>query len=192
MKKAILIAVSVLAILVPVQARASASPVDVLLAGGPEANTIKINLGPGDYVIDSNAALQLSSSICINPPADPDELICQAAAVSGFEVDAGGGNDVVTVGAEVPIGVTLRGGPGNDELTGGGGPDKLIGGPGNDILNGGGGADSLYGGPGNDILNGGPGNDVLRGGPGQDTLIGGPGENQLQQVSTSFNRHRVG
>ncbi len=194
MKKILLIAVAVLATQVPVQAHAATAPVDVLLAGGPEANTININLSPDgrDYVISSAGVLEVGGSICVNPPGNPDELTCQAPEVAGFEVNAGGGDDTVTVGAEVPLGVTLRGGPGNDELVGGAGPDKLIGGSGNDRLIGRGGADSLYGGSGEDILIGGPGNDSLRGGPGLDTLIGGPGENELQQDPASFIRHQQG
>jgi Ca2+-binding RTX toxin-like protein len=187
MKKALLIAVLIVGTQVPTHAHATSSPVDLLLAGGPEANTITINLSPNgrEYLIESVGALEVGGSVCANPPANPDMLICQAPAISGFEVNAGGGDDAVIVGAEVPVGVTLRGGPGNDELVGGAGPDKLIGGSGNDRLIGRGGADFLYGGSGEDTLIGGPGNDVLRGGPGQDTLIGGPGNDELQQVPTS-------
>ncbi len=72
--------------------------------------------------------------------------------IGGFEVNAGGGDDSVTVAREVPIPVTLRGGPGDDRLVGGGAGDKLIGGPGDDVLIGRAGDDSLFGGPGNDLL----------------------------------------
>lgn len=194
MTKTILIAVVALATLGPAQANAGGSALDVLLAGGPEANTISIGLSPDgrEYVIDSNGPLEVGGSICTNPAGKLDELVCPAPDVSGFEVNAGEGDDAVTVAREVPIGVTLRGGPGNDRLIGGAGNDKLIGGPGNDTLIGGAGNDLLIGGPGNDTLIGGPGNDVLRGGPGQDTLNGGPGSNELQQDPSSVVRHTGG
>jgi hypothetical protein len=194
MKKTILIAISMLATQAPLLAHAESSPVDVLLAGGPEANTIGITLSPDgrEYVIDSTVPLEVGGSVCANPPGNSYELICQAPEVSGFEVNSGEGNDTVRVAREVPIAVTLRGGPGDDTLIGGAGADMLVGGSGNDRLVGRGGADSLYGGPGDDTLIGGPGNDVLRGGPGQDTLIGGPGSNELQQDPTSVVRHEGG
>ena len=192
--KTSLVAITVLMTLIPAPAHAGSSPLDVLLAGGPEANTISIKLSPDgrDYVIDSSGPLEIGSSICSNPPGNLDELVCQAPDVSGFEVNAGEGSDTVTVSKEVPVGVTLRGGPGNDRLIGGSGNDKLIGGPGNDTLIGGAGNDVLIGGPGNDTLIGGPGNDVLRGGPGQDTLNGGSGNNELQQDPNSVVRHAGG
>jgi len=194
MKKAILIAVSMLATLAPLLAHAEDPPINVLLAGGPDANTIGISLSPDgrDYVINSVAPLEIGSTVCSNPPEKPNELVCQAAAIGGFEVNAGGGDDSVSVAGNVPVPVTMRGGAGADRLTGGGGPDKLFGGPGNDHLSGRGGADVLYGGSGDDVLLGGSGNDVLRGGPGQDTLIGGSGSNELQQDPTSVVRHQGG
>lgn len=194
MMKTSLIAITVLATLIPAPAHAGSSPLDVLIAGGSEANVISIKLSSDgrEYVIDSNVPLEIGGSICANPAGNPDELICQAPDVSGFEVNAEEGNDTVTVAREVPVGVTLRGGPGNDRLVGGAGNDKLIGGSGNDTLIGGSGNDVLVGGPGNDTLIGGPGNDVLRGGPGQDTLIGGPGSNELQQDPNSVVRHTGG
>ncbi len=194
MKKAILIAVSMLVTQAPLLAHAEGSPVNVLLAGGPEANMIGISLSPDgrDYVIDSIAPLEIGSTVCSNPPEKPNELVCQAAAIGGFEVNAGGGDDSVGVAGNVPVPVTMRGGAGADRLIGGGGPDKLLGGPGDDHLSGRGGADVLYGGSGNDVLVGGSGNDVLRGGAGQDTLIGGPGSNELQQDPTSAVRHQSG
>ncbi|HVC07085.1 MAG TPA: hypothetical protein VND98_05820 [Solirubrobacterales bacterium] len=190
--KTTLIAIAVLATLIPAYAQAGSSPVDVLIVGGPEANVISIKLSPNgrEYVINSNVPLEIGA-VCANPDDSPDELTCPAPAVSGFEVNAGAGNDTVTVAREVSVGVTLRGGPGNDRLVGGAGNDRLIGGPGNDVLIGGTGNDELIGGPGNDELIGGPGNDVLIGGPGQNTLNGGPGENELQSPNSAV-RHRGG
>jgi Ca2+-binding RTX toxin-like protein len=183
MKKMILIAVAVIAAQAAMPALAAERSLNVLLAGGSEDNAIEIKLSPDgrSYVIDSVVPLEVGGDICVNPPGMPTELVCQATAIGGFEVNAGGGNDKVTVAREVPISVSLRGGSGSDELIGGAGADALLGGPGDDRLVGRGGADSLIGGDGNDRLVGCSGNDLLRGGPGNDVLLGGSGANDIVQ-----------
>jgi hypothetical protein len=153
----------------------------IVLAGGATQNTMRIWLTPDgySYVIDSAAPLEVGGTVCQNPPGNPNELVCQAPLVAGFEVNSGPKDDTVSVTPTVQVPVTMRGGAGNDLLLGGNGSDKLIGGPGNDRLGGRGGDDQLYGGPGSDVLNGGAGDDALHGGPGQDLLRGGSGENTL-------------
>jgi Ca2+-binding RTX toxin-like protein len=182
MKRVILIAAMVLAAQAVTVARAAEAPLTVLLAGGSETNTIAITLSPDGrtYVIDSVVTLEVGSDLCWHPEGQPNELICEATRIGGFEVNAGAGDDSVTVAREVPIPVTLRGGPGGDRLAGGAGGDKLVGGAGDDVLIGRAGADSLFGGPAADRLLGGSDNDLLYGGPGDDVLLGGSGENRLQ------------
>jgi Ca2+-binding RTX toxin-like protein len=202
MKTAILTAMTVLVAWAAPTVHAAESSLTVLLAGGSEADTITIGLSPDGrtYLIDSPVPLEVGGSVCWHPEGQPNELICEAAPIGGFEVNAGGGDDSVIVSSAVPIPVTLRGGPGNDTLRGGSGADKLIGGIDDDSLSGRGGNDSLFGGPGsnslfggggNDFLNGGgpggisllqggSGDDVLHGGP-HDRLVGGPGKNELVQ-----------
>jgi hypothetical protein len=155
----------------------------VVLAGGSEQSTIRIWLPPDGrtYVIDSAVPLEVGGTVCENPPGNANELVCKAPMVAGFEVNAGIGDDTVTVSKAIEIPVTMRGGAGQDLLVGGSGPDKLMGGPGDDHLAGRGGDDLIYGGPGNDAIVGGAGNDVLRGGPGQNSVNGGPGENDVRQ-----------
>jgi hypothetical protein len=70
------------------------------------------------------------------------------AKVNKIVVNAGAGNDAVSIGSTVAKPTILNGQDGND---------------------------SLLGGPGNDTLNGGGGNDTLRGYTGRDILIGGTG-----------------
>jgi Ca2+-binding RTX toxin-like protein len=185
MKKAILIGLVMVAAQAPVSAHAGSTgqSYSVLLAGGAGPNSIWIALSPGgtSYVIDSPAPLEGGASICENPEGNPNELICNASEVSGFQVNAGGGDDQVRASPDIPVPVTFRGGPGNDILVGGAGPDKLIGGEGDDKLIGRDGNDALIGGPGNDTLIGGAGDDTLLGGPGSDILVGGPGVNILRQ-----------
>jgi hypothetical protein len=182
MKRAILTATTVLVAWAAMTAHAAEAPLTVLLAGGAEESAIAITLSPDGrtYVIDSLAPLEVGGSVCWHPPEQPNELICEAAQIGGFEVNAGAGDDSVIVAREVPIPVTLRGGPGQDRLIGGAGGDKLIGGTGDDVLVGRAGADSLFGGPGSDRLVGGSGNDLLHGDSGEDTLIGGSGRNELE------------
>ncbi|MBS1878999.1 MAG: hypothetical protein JST31_05765 [Actinobacteria bacterium] len=186
-KRLILIAGAVLAGAFATLAHATEKPtersVNVVLAGDNLANTFSIGVSPDgrQYTIESAAPLEVGGEICWHPEANEDRLLCEAAAIAGFEVNGNGGNDTITVAANVPVPTTLRGGPGDDKLTGGAGNDKLVGGPGNDTLVGRGGNDSLFGGPGDDKLYGGPGDDKLFGGPGDDLLVGGPGVNVLVQ-----------
>jgi Ca2+-binding RTX toxin-like protein len=181
MKRAILTAMTLLVASAAAAAPAAAPSLTVLLAGGSEANTIAVTLAADgrSYVIDSVVPLEVGGNVCSHPEGIPNELVCAAAPIGGFEVNAGAGDDLVTVAGEVPIPVTMRGGPGGDRLLGGGGADKLIGGPGKDTLVGRAGADWLYGGPGEDRLVGGSGSDLLHGDQGKDTLLGGSGQNQL-------------
>jgi len=196
MKKLLSFAIAAVATAAFIAAPASGSPgVVVILAGGEEADTISINYStevPHSFVIDSASPLEVGGDVCAHPEGVMNELLCDSTKVSGFEVNVGGGDDVVTVGRAVGVAVTLRGGPGNDQLVGSSSVigDKLIGGPGDDILMGRAGPDLLYGGPGSDHLYGGPdddrlvggsGNDILRGEAGEDTLLGGSGENELFQ-----------
>ena len=98
------------------------------------------------------------------------------AKVKSIVVNAGAGNDEVTLGTALPISATINGGDGNDQLTGGAG---------NDIINGGNGNDEIFGGAGNDVLNGNAGNDQITGGAGADKLNGGDGNDELFAVDNS-------
>jgi Ca2+-binding RTX toxin-like protein len=183
MKRAILTAMTVLVAWAAPAAPAAEPSLTVLLAGDSEANVIDIWLSPDgrNYVIDTvGQPLEVGGSVCAHPVGNENELICEAAAIGGFEVNGGGGDDSITVSPKVLLPVTLRGGPGNDTLRGGGGADKLVGGIDDDSLFGRGGNDSLFGGPGSNSLFGGAGNDFLSGGP-NDKLVGGSGKNVLEQ-----------
>lgn len=185
MKRILLTPLVLAALLAPGFAHAMTKTYTVLLAGGDEANMIRIWLTPDgrQYVIDSVVELEVGGEVCAHPEGNPYELVCDAPSIAGFEVNAGGGDDRVHVSSAVTVPLTMRGDGGDDVLVGGSGADKLIGGSGNDRLYGGRGDDRLYGGPGDDVLLGGPGNDVLSGGPGMDTLNGGPGSDQVRQLS---------
>jgi hypothetical protein len=188
MKKLILVMTLVLAALAPVYASAepatsTATPVNVLLAGGEASNRIwiQLSLDGSSYAIDSIVPLEVGGTVCTNPPDMPTELICQAPAVASFEFNADGGDDRIFIGRTVTIPVTVRAGPGDDYVMAGGGPDRLLGGDGNDRLFGRGGDDVLFGRAGRDALIGGSGDDLLRGGLGDDFLSAGSGVNDVRQ-----------
>jgi Ca2+-binding RTX toxin-like protein len=121
------------------------------------------------------------------------------AARPGASVGDVAGRGVVDVLDLVdgPIGCTIIGTDGDDELVGTEGPDVICGlagddnirgASGDDVLLGGDGDDRLFGGPGqdrlvgdgdNDLLDGGPGADVIEGGPGRDDARGGAGDDVL-------------
>jgi Ca2+-binding RTX toxin-like protein len=186
MKKLLVTVATVIAAAAAIAAPAQATPgVTVILAGGDEADTIAISVSQQDghsLLIESAAALEVGGTVCTHPEGMPNQLLCDSNKVSGFEVNAGGGDDTVSVSRAIGVPVTLRGGPGNDRLTGGANVlgDRLVGGPGEDVLSGMGGPDVIYGGPGNDVLLGGTGDDKLFGGPGDDKLFGGPGDDSLR------------
>jgi Ca2+-binding RTX toxin-like protein len=87
---------------------------------------------------------------------------------------AAGENDALAADVE-----SVRGGGGDDHLTGNGEANTLDGGAGNDRIAGLGGDDSLYGDRGDDSVDGGAGADSLAGGPGRDTVRGGGGNDSL-------------
>jgi Ca2+-binding RTX toxin-like protein len=103
--------------------------------------------------------------------------------------DTGNGSDRIDIKAGVLADAELNGGVGSDTLTysgsgtailrGGSGNDQLTGSAGNDILEGGDDVDRLFGNGGNDVLRGGNHGDYLSGGDGSDVLIGGAGDDSL-------------
>ncbi len=138
--------------------------INLVLAGSPGNDRITIELSADGryYEIESATPLEVGGSVCTHPGKHLEDLLCEASLIAGFEINTGAGDDTVTLGRLVPVPATIRGGEGNDVLTGGAAADKLIGGPGNDELFGRGGDDLLIGGPGTDKLYGGPGQNTLR------------------------------
>ena len=79
-------------------------------------------------------------------------------------IDAGAGDDWVSVSSRIGANAWIAGGDGNDYLRGGGGDDVLDGGAGFDLLSGRGGRDLLIGGAGADWIFGNAQQDILVGG----------------------------
>ena len=123
-----------------------------------------------------------------------------AGKVASVVVRAGGGDDIVDLGAmtfplprmlgygptDVPARVdaglgddAVYGGTTRDFLLGSFGKDRAEGGRGDDWIDGGWNDDVLRGGEGNDLIFGSYGNDAVGGDEGNDRLFGGPGDDFL-------------
>ena len=97
------------------------------------------------------------------------------AGLTRIRVFAGAGDDTVSIdlgNRSSSFVAVVRGGAGNDFLTGTNGRDDLRGGAGEDTLDGAGGADWLRGGAGGDRIHGGAGADSLDAGAGRDVFYG--------------------
>lgn len=159
--------------MIPMQPSARIVNGSLRVFGSNGIDNIAVNSGPGGISVVVNRVTLFSTP---------------TAGVTSILVDAGSGNDLVTIAAGLQISTELNGGAGNDRLIGGAGNDRLLGGTGNDNLLGGNGDDYLDGGFGDDTLNGQAGNNNLIGGLGNDVLYvsrtldlfhAGPGRNRM-------------
>jgi Ca2+-binding RTX toxin-like protein len=137
---------------------------DVTITGTPQADKI---------------TLASATKARLNGDTDADITF---GDTENFSVNAGGGNDRVTVKLATD-GTIVYGGDGNDRLTGGLGVDGLNGEGGKDTIVGGDGGDTIDAGQGDDTLTGGQGNDTMFPGNGNDTVSGGPGPDALEMAS---------
>lgn len=128
---------------------------------GDESFTIDFDSGTNEFVVTGY---------------DYEERI-SASGILAIWFDAGLGNDVITVTANVGISAWGFGGPGNDLLTGGKAANTLFGDSGS--VAGTAGSDKLIGRKAADKLSGGGGNDIILGYGGSDIIDGGDGDDQL-------------
>ncbi|MFO1001132.1 MAG: Calx-beta domain-containing protein [Planctomycetaceae bacterium] len=167
-------------------------------AGGLYASTSftvtvsAVNAGPGVTLI--NGVLKIvatngNDELQINKVGNQYQIVAcflnstmirySVNQVQSIEIDMLAGNDHVNINNSVTIPVTVRGGDGNDDIKGGGGPDLIYGGAGNDDIDAGSGNDTVYADAGNDDVTGEDGNDTLYGGDGDDELEGDDGNDLL-------------
>jgi hypothetical protein len=102
--------------------------------------------------------------------------------VTKITIDGRGGNDSIAIDevhGVLPVGVSILGGKGRDNLRGSRLNDTIIGGAGDDYLMGKAGDDSLLGGKGKDFLWGDAGNDFMSGDKDRDNLYGGDGDDHM-------------
>lgn len=120
------------------------------------------------------------SGVALNADGDVDVTFSPLPAI--LEIRGGGGQNAITgqgsqgAGARFAGKLLLFGGDLGDTLNGGDGADELYGGAGADQLNGRTGADVISGGGGGDTLAGNDGNDELTGGGGADSFAGSGGD----------------
>jgi Ca2+-binding RTX toxin-like protein len=169
-----LLAAACLGAAVPADAAVSASVVgtELRVTGDAAGNVISLRLSPDTLRVEvRDGALPVNSVL--------------RTAFTTILVDAGGGNDDVTIdeinGPFTTVHpTTLRGGDGLDTLVGGTGAEAIDGGPGRDTIDGGPGNDTLLGGEGNDTFtwDANPpigfttdANDTIEGGEGFDDLV---------------------
>src|ERR1700761_7331701 len=74
--------------------------VNLVLAGSPgnDRITIELSLDGTAYEVDSATPLEVGGGVCPHPDKRPEDLLCEASLIAGFEINVGGGDDVVTLG----------------------------------------------------------------------------------------------
>jgi len=158
----------------------------LLVQGTSQKDTISISLsGKNGYTVKASflpASMTFATSSVesiLVQAGDGDDRVTLSHQIKNIvlTVEGEGGNDTIQGGRNAVN--RINGGEGNDKLTGGNKADEIRGGSGADNLDGRTGDDSLFGEAGNDRLKGGSGGDELFGGDGNDKLIGGNGADWL-------------
>ncbi len=153
--------------------------------GHKEGGELVIHIGPNASLRENGNLSDGDDTILIGFDDDTGETIVSGygreqrfSGVQSIFLDAGAGNDSITIAPALAVPVTMLGGDGNDFLQAGGGPSSILGGSGADVLVGSPRDDTILGGPGNDQLDGREGDDLLRGGSGDDQVRGGSGNDR--------------
>jgi Ca2+-binding RTX toxin-like protein len=148
-----ILVVSTLLLLTPATAHAatlanSGGTLTYTAAAG-KANQVQFAQAGADVVVSRNPADAdpIDASSCtVNTPG----TMFTCSGVTAIVADGKDGADALTAPALTTVRATLKGGEGDDTLTGGGAADALDGGDGDDTLTGGAGADSIAGAAGLD------------------------------------------
>ena len=107
-----------------------------------------------------------------------------ADSIVGFTNAVGTAFADTIIGTNGEVGNSLKGGKGNDDISGNNGPDFILGGAGNDNIRAGGSDDTAKGGGGNDTIRGAGGDDNIYGQKGKDKCNGGGGINVVKCEKT--------
>ena len=124
-------------------------------AGRFEPNTVTLAAAPGGGIALTDAAALTAPACAVV------DRTATCPAVTSVVVDADDFTDVVTVGADVTVPVTVSDGSGNDTVRGGGGLLTVVNGSGND---------AFTAGPGGAVFRTGSGRDVFTGSTGPDLV----------------------
>ena len=170
-RKTIFAAATAAAALVALPATASAATVTV----NPVNSTITV---AGDGTPENIVVADDGTNITVDGAA----TTAPADTTFNLTVNAGDGNDTVTVNTTRLASVTVNGDAGADTLNGSPANDILNGGADNDTLNGNAGNDRLTGNTQTDTFNGDAGNDVMvwNNGDGNDVMNGGAGTDDAE------------
>ena len=122
-------------------------------------------------IVDINNDVTPDAIVGTSTNASNGGFNSSAIAINKIDIDLGDGDNILTVGSNIALGVDVLSGNGNDNITGSQQADTIIGGEGSDTIIGGKGADTVIGGDGNDTINGGEGADTLAGGMGSQDII---------------------
>jgi Ca2+-binding RTX toxin-like protein len=153
------------------------------LVGADVTNTWSVSSAGGGKIFNSLGTFLFSSVENLMGGAGTDAFTFSGAGTVLGQIDGGGGTDWLDYSA-LSVGVTVdlnaqtasrvsggiqnirnvRGGSGDDNLTGNSLGNILVGGAGNDVLTGGAGRNLLIGGLGADTVTGGSADDILVGG----------------------------
>ena len=181
----------------------TAAPAGAAVTATVSAGRLVVN---GDGATDAIRLLMSVDTLRIevwNGLAMVDQF--QRSTFTMIEVDAGGGDDTVTIDETAGIftdteSTRLLGGDGNDTLNGGSGNEIIHGGPGNDTIDPGRGVDTTFGEAGIDLVvwSSGPGiilpsdgNDVFDGGDGLDTIsVTGTSLNETWNLTVNTNNNQ--
>lgn len=204
-RRAALVAVSTLALLLGLGSTSASPQGKIVVHGAASGSHLKLTVR-GERLVVKGWMARAHPAGC-RFTRYRLKAVCRLAGVGSIEVDMGPSGDMVVVRDRLPLPLTVRLGDGSDKFIGngerdtcysegakrnrciGGGGDDIcitgprnsdcVGGEGNDYCKHGTGSDGCWGGPGRDICLMGPGQDGCHGGSGRDTLYGGPSPDQL-------------
>jgi Ca2+-binding RTX toxin-like protein len=152
---------------------------------GNETNAIEVSYDAGLdlYTVADTAAPLTPSGTCTT--VDTHTASCPGMGIKTISVDTADRDDSITLDTKtIPGTVTesLDGGSSNDTVTGANSPGTVRGGSGNDRVTGRG---TVEGGSGNDVVSGSPLADNIRGSGGTDVLDGGTGPDDIAGGSST-------
>ncbi|QDU58543.1 putative deoxyribonuclease RhsB [Aeoliella mucimassa] len=132
--------------------------------------------GNGNYTIwgtDRSESITLNGDHVYFDTLGGLELPVDFANANSVTVYGAAGDDIINVAADFPLGLTVYGGEGADQIFGSSYNDLIYGDAGADVVFAGDGNDEVYGGEGGDVLYGGNGSDAVYGNDGYDTIDSG-------------------
>lgn len=136
-------------------------PAETLISTGDAADRVTIIDGATTVLGGSGNDRLIAKAAVVTLKGEAGNDRIRSESPQGGVLDGGRGSDSLSVGKDTNS-LVVRGGPGNDRLTG-----NIS----DDILNGGSGRDLLLGRGGDDDLNGGSGRDRIFGGAGADAIV---------------------